>query len=147
MNQPAFIKARDEYDPALNVFGTAVTVMVANDATTGHEITLQSGAEGCGPPPHRHDWDESFYVLEGNVEFTYGEAVRLCGPGAFVHLPAGTVHGFRYGKGGGRLLEVAGSGSGASSMFRAVDAEIRPGVDEAATAIAILRRHGISFGA
>ena len=65
--QPFVVTPKD-YDPALNVLGTKVTVLASNAGTQSYEITLQQGDEGTGPPLHSHNWDESFYVLKGQVE-------------------------------------------------------------------------------
>ena len=46
--QPFVVTPRD-YDPALNVLGTKVTVLASNAATQAYEITLQQGDEGTGP--------------------------------------------------------------------------------------------------
>jgi quercetin dioxygenase-like cupin family protein len=59
--QPFVVKPTD-VEP-MSVLGVRITVLAANTATQGYEITLQEGEEGAGPPPHSHDWDESFYVL------------------------------------------------------------------------------------
>ena len=49
-----------------------------------------------GVDPHTHaDHTDSFYVLEGQVEFRVGDEPRIAGPGTFVAAPPGTVHGFR----------------------------------------------------
>lgn len=51
---------------------------------------------GGGPPPHIHTReDETFYLLEGNVEFLLGEQTVVAGPGDFVNVPRGTVHRFQ----------------------------------------------------
>ena len=48
---------------------------------------------GGGPPPHIHTReDETFYLLEGAVEFLLGETTITAGPGDFVNVPRGTVH-------------------------------------------------------
>jgi quercetin dioxygenase-like cupin family protein len=50
---------------------------------------------GGGPPPHIHTReDETFYVLEGEIEFLLGEETITAGPGDFVNVPRGTVHRF-----------------------------------------------------
>ena len=59
--QPFVIKPADR-KTALNVLATQVTVLTAGGDSSDQRITLQAGAEGTGPPPHSHDWDESFYV-------------------------------------------------------------------------------------
>jgi quercetin dioxygenase-like cupin family protein len=53
------------------------------------------------PAPHNHDWDESFCVTRGQVHFTYAGETTMCEAGTLVHVPAGAIHGFSYGPGGG----------------------------------------------
>jgi mannose-6-phosphate isomerase-like protein (cupin superfamily) len=56
-------------------------------------------------PPHTHDEVEAFYVLEGSYTFyTDADPAEDVGPGSFVLIPPGAVHGFRTGPQGGRLL-------------------------------------------
>jgi mannose-6-phosphate isomerase-like protein (cupin superfamily) len=56
-------------------------------------------------PPHTHDEAEAFYVIEGSYTFyTDRDPVEGIGPGTFVFIPPGAVHGFRTGPAGGRLL-------------------------------------------
>jgi quercetin dioxygenase-like cupin family protein len=57
----------------LNVVGEQVTILASKGATHGYEIFLQEGREGSGPPPHSHQWDESFYVIRGEIEFGIDE--------------------------------------------------------------------------
>jgi quercetin dioxygenase-like cupin family protein len=46
--------------------------------------------------PHTHaDHADSFWVLEGEVEFTAGEETHRAGPGTWFSAPAGVLHGFR----------------------------------------------------
>jgi quercetin dioxygenase-like cupin family protein len=141
--QPFVVKPED-YDRALNVVGTKVTVLASNTATQGYEITFQEGDEGTGPPPHSHDWDEAFFVVKGNIEFTYGDKTVSCTPGTLVHIPGGTVHSFRYGAGGGEMLEVTGEGSYASQMFTNVDHEVPPGSPDVPKLIEILKKNGVT---
>lgn len=56
-------------------------------------------------PPHIHEEAEAFYVLEGSYTFyTDADPAEGIGPGTFVFIPPGAVHGFRTGPKGGRLL-------------------------------------------
>ena len=96
MSIPYFIVRPDERERALNVVGTKVTVLASNAATQSLGITFQQGDEGTGPPPHRHDWDECFYVLKGEMEFFCDGSIHKCVPGTLVYLPRGTLHGFRF---------------------------------------------------
>src|SRR5690242_21955795 len=106
-----FVLPPEQRERALNVLGTQVTVLASNTATQGYGITVQQGEEGTGPPPHRHDWDEAFYVLKGEIRFLCDGNVYDCAVGTLVHVPGGTVHGFTYGSGGGQMLEITGAGA------------------------------------
>ena len=83
-----------------------ITVLASKDDTNEYEVFLQDGTEGSGPPPHAHDWDESFFVLEGNIRFGFGGTELLATPGTLVHLPAGTEHWFRFDTDRGRMLST-----------------------------------------
>jgi hypothetical protein len=65
--------------------------------------------------------------------------------GTLVHLPAGTVHGFQYGAGGGEMLEVTGPGSLASKMFTAIDQEIPPGPPDIPKIVQVLKQNGVTL--
>jgi len=51
---------------------------------------------GFGPvEPHVHDdHTDSFFILEGEVEFTIGDETVRAGPGTWVAAPRGVRHGF-----------------------------------------------------
>ena len=63
----------------------------------------QSRQQGAGQEqrrprtdPHTHPWDESFYVIRGEVDFSVNcSDLRSARPGDLVHVPAGTPHWFR----------------------------------------------------
>jgi quercetin dioxygenase-like cupin family protein len=111
MKAQSFVVSPNEYQRALNVLGIEVTVLASNTATQAYEITRQQGEKGVGPPPHSHNWDESFYIVAGNVEFNCDGKTVVCFPGTLVHVPAGTVHSFRYLVDGCDVLEFTGQGS------------------------------------
>ena len=50
---------------------------------------------GGGPPPHRHDFEESFVVLEGRIETIFRGAMSVVTAGKTVHIPANAPHQFR----------------------------------------------------
>ena len=59
-------------------------------------LDLSFPADFEGVDPHRHpDHSDSFYVLEGEVEFFVGDEWRRAGPGTFVSIPRNVEHGFR----------------------------------------------------
>src|SRR4051812_49914743 len=45
---------------------------------------------------HVHaDEDDAFYILEGEMTFSFGGEEAVAGPGTFVLVPPGVEHGFR----------------------------------------------------
>ena len=147
MRTEAFIVAPENYDEAMNVLGVQINVLAPNVATHAYEITLQQGEEGAGPPPHRHDWDESFFVVRGNVEIHCEGNSTVCGPGTLVHLPAGTLHGYCFGAGGGQMLEITGQGGRAAEMFTNVSKEVPPGPPDLAKLLRVLSDNGVTVAA
>src|SRR5262245_42623105 len=101
-----FVTTPDDYAAALDVVGEHITVLASGEQTGSYEIFLQRGPEGSGPPPHSHPWDESFFVVKGEIEFGIGPQSTTARPGTLVHLPAGMVHWFRFGRGGGEFVSM-----------------------------------------
>ena len=127
MNSKPFVLRPADRKPALNVIGVQVAVLASGSDIEDQQVTLQWSDEGIGPPPHSHDWDESFYVIKGQVEFTCAGETTNCTAGTLVHVPARTVHSFHGGPGGCEMLEITGKRSNAVPMFAALDREIAPG--------------------
>jgi quercetin dioxygenase-like cupin family protein len=138
----SFIVAPEDYAPALDIVGEHVTVLASGEATEGYEIFLQRGPEGSGPPPHSHPWDESFFVVEGLIEFGIGPESKTASPGTLVHLPAGTVHWFRFGRGGSKMLSIT-SRLGASRMFTDIAREVAPVDPDIGRLADVGGRHGL----
>jgi len=141
-----FIVAPKDHAETLDIVGEHVTVLAPGAATEGYEIFLQRGPEGSGPPPHSHPWDESFYVMKGEMEFGIGAESYSASPGTLVHLPAGTTHWFRFGRGGGEMLSIT-SRLGASAMFADMAREIAPVNPDLEKLAEVGGRHGLKVGA
>ena len=142
-----FVLTPEHRERALSVLGTHVTILASNATTQSYGITLQEGDEGTGPPLHSHDWDESFYVLKGKIEFVCEGKAVVALPGTLVHVPRGTVHGFSYGSGGGQMLEITGQGATAAQMFTAIDHEIPAGPPDIPKVLEVLKRNGVTVAA
>ncbi len=145
MKATAFSLTPKDYAKPLEVVGEKITVLASKEATQGYEVFLQDGVEGSGPPPHSHDWDESFYIIKGNVEITSGGKAIAGKPGTFVHLPGGTVHSFRFGSGGGLMISMTSRGGNASGLFTDIDKEIPPGPPDIPKLIAIAARNKVAI--
>jgi quercetin dioxygenase-like cupin family protein len=126
MSTQPFVVRPDQRPPALNVMGAKITPLAPETAMSDLQITYQTGEEGIGPPPHSHNWDESFFITKGEVLFTCGGTTSRCNAGTLVHVPAGTVHSFGFGPGGGEILEITGRGSNAIRMFTEISQKAPP---------------------
>jgi quercetin dioxygenase-like cupin family protein len=142
MTAKPFVVAPPDYAPTLDIVGEHVTVLASGEMTEGYEIFLQRGPEGSGPPPHTHPWDESFFVTKGRIDFGIGDDSTTALPGTLVHLPAGTVHWFRFGAGGGEMVSMT-SRLGASKMFADIAREVAPVNPDRDKLAEVGGRHGL----
>ena len=142
--RPAFFTEPAHYPRPLKVVGVSVTVLASARNTGSYELFLQDGVEGSGPPPHHHPWDESFYVVRGEIAFSYWideqEHQVVARVGSLVHLPGHTVHKFRFGEGGGQMISVSGR-LALEPMFEQIDREISPESPDLARLVAISAEH------
>ena len=146
MSSKPFVVTPADYADALDIVGEHVTVLASGRVTGGYELFLQRGPEGSGPPPHSHTWDESFFVIKGEIDFGIGAESTTAKAGTLVHLPAGTVHWFRFGKGGGEMLSIT-SKLGASELFTDMAREIDPIHPDLEELAKVGARHGLIVAA
>ena len=71
----------------------SMVVKVSSEELDAVEIAC---GPAYGPGPHTHDTQvDSFYILEGELDFTHGDELLRAGPGTFLSAPPGVVHGFK----------------------------------------------------
>jgi quercetin dioxygenase-like cupin family protein len=70
------------------------TVLLRSEDTAGRlGVVVNTVPAGwAGPPLHHHDFDETFYVLDGELTFQLGDERRRAGPGALAFAPRGSTH-------------------------------------------------------
>jgi quercetin dioxygenase-like cupin family protein len=89
------IGADDDDARHLAVVGDTYTVLVAGSDTAGRYTLIDMHVpNGGGPPPHRHDFEEMFTVLEGEIEVTFRGETTTVRAGETVNVPANAPHRF-----------------------------------------------------
>ena len=89
----------DPDDPSLrhvSVAGGTYTVLLTGEDTGGRYCLIDMLVPpGGGPAPHRHDFEEMFSVLEGEIELMFRGETRRAHAGSTVNIPANAPHAFK----------------------------------------------------
>ncbi len=82
--------------PHISMVGDTYTILVSGAQTNGRYCLIDMLVpDGGGPPPHRHDYEEMFTLLEGDLEFTFRGQTRTVRAGSTVNIPANAPHAFK----------------------------------------------------
>lgn len=91
--------ARPDTDQKLHhiaMVGDTYTILVSGEQTNGRYTLIDMLVPpGGGPAPHRHDFEEMFSVLEGEIELTFRGDTVVARSGETVNIPANAPHRFQ----------------------------------------------------
>jgi quercetin dioxygenase-like cupin family protein len=144
----AYLQQPQEAEPRW--MGETFTYFLAEGSRTQGAFSLvdEQAKRGETVPLHRHEGDmESLYVLSGEITFYLDDQPGvLAKPGAFVHVPGGTVHGFRIESESARYLILTTPRHG--DFYRAITLPSRPGGEPPAEAVTgeMVKRACLEFG-
>jgi quercetin dioxygenase-like cupin family protein len=142
--QPMIVKSQDVQP--LHVLGTEVRFLCeghsTNSAWSLMEVTLP---RDTGPPPHSHQWDEAYFVTDGDVQFTVGNQRFTATAGDFVYTPGSVVHGFRGASQRPARVLILDAPAHAAAFFKRVDREVKELPRDLPKVFAIGEDTGIRF--
>ena len=131
---------RDDSLPHIGVVGDTYTILVSGHDTDGRYTLIDMHVPpGGGPPPHRHDFEEMFTILDGEIELTFRGTTTVATAGDTVNVPANAPHVFRNNAQRPARLLCLCSPSGQEEFFQAVGVPVTsrteppPALDDAAT--------------
>ena len=147
--QRSLALARPDEDQSLShigLVGDTYTILLTGEDTAGRYTLIDMHIPpGGGPPPHRHDFEEMFHVLEGEIEATFRDEKSTVRAGETVNVPANAPHSFtNASQQPARLLCVC-SPAGQEEFFMEVGVPVDsrtappPDLDEAAQAAFVAR--------
>jgi quercetin dioxygenase-like cupin family protein len=85
----------DQSLPHIGFVGDTYTILLSGDDTGGRYCLIDMHIPpGGGPPPHRHDFEESFSILEGEIEATFRGEKSAVRAGETINIPANAPHSF-----------------------------------------------------
>jgi quercetin dioxygenase-like cupin family protein len=131
---------------SLQVLGDQVLVKLTSQDTNGQfALTEQWNAPGTGIPTHLHlREDETFFVLEGRVEFVVGQTTTTVEPGGLAYAPRGLAHSFRVVSDTPARMLIQVSPAGLENMFQELS-QLPAGPPDMGQVTAICGRYGVSF--
>jgi quercetin dioxygenase-like cupin family protein len=141
----------DQTLPHVGLVGDTYTILLTGKDTAGRYCLIDMHVpSGGGPGPHRHDFEESFTVLEGEIEATFRGATSVVRAGETVNIPANAPHQFtNKSNQPARLLCICAPG-GQEDFFMAVGVPVAtrtttpPALDAAAMAAFLAKAEALA---
>jgi quercetin dioxygenase-like cupin family protein len=80
----------------IGIVGDTYTILLSGKDTAGRYCLIDMYVPpGGGPGPHRHDFEEMFTILEGEVEVTFRDTKSVARVGDTLNIPANAPHRFQ----------------------------------------------------
>ena len=125
----------------IGLAGDTYTILLTGKETAGRFCLIDMYVPpGGGPPTHRHDFEETFTLLEGELEFIFRGARMVARAGETIHVPANAPHQFHNSSSGPARMLCICAPAGQVEFFMEIGVPVAtrstppPGMDEAAQA-------------
>jgi quercetin dioxygenase-like cupin family protein len=119
-----FVHAQPDGDgtlPHIGIVGDTYTIVLGGKDTAGRFCLIDMHIPpGGGPPPHRHDFEETFSLLKGELEFAFRGKKSTVRAGETIHIPANAPHQFQNASAEPARLLCICSPAGQEEFFRKV---------------------------
>ena len=110
----------------ISLAGDTYAMLITGKQTNGRYCLIDMHVpEGGGPPPHRHDFEEMFTIVEGEIEFTFRGEKRAVAAGSTVNIPANAPHFFRNVSGAPARMLCMCTPAGQDEYFLRVGDQVR----------------------
>ena len=130
----------------LDVLGVGIRfVCGANETGQAWSLMENIVPKDAGAPPHYHPWDEAYFVVEGEVDFTVDGLCERVRAGDFVYAPADAVHAYTGVSDEPARLLIFDAPAHAESLFRELHERVIELPRDLPIMAEIGARHGISF--
>jgi quercetin dioxygenase-like cupin family protein len=111
----------DQALPHIGLVGDTYTILVTGRDTAGKYTLIDMHVPpGGGPPPHRHDFEEMFSVLDGQVQVTFRGKTIVAKAGETINVPANAPHSFTNASGAPARLLCLCAPAGQEEFFTLV---------------------------
>jgi quercetin dioxygenase-like cupin family protein len=92
----ASASAEDSNTRFYSVVGDTYAILLTGAETGGRYCLIDMHVPpGGGPPPHRHDFEEMFTIIDGEIELTFRGKTQRASAGSTINIPANAPHAFK----------------------------------------------------
>ena len=129
-----------------NVLGDSITLRLTTEQTDGkYSVAEFATPGGVGQPPHTHAWDETYLVLEGELNLNINAETTVVGTGGCYQVKAGVVHAPTPNGDFCRYVMV-GQPGGVESVFKSLKAN-KKDLNDMAKVVEIVTKEGVNIAA